>query len=88
MKTFRALLLGIAFSLLFLSCAVLSGALLSGCSFFQNHVQGGSASITGNPTTGDISGTVEIEFKDQQGNTIKRRYPRNHPAVQHLLANP
>ncbi len=88
MKNFRAFLLGLSFSLLFFSCAVLSGALLSGCSFFKDHVSGGTASITGNPSTGDITGTVEIEFKDANGNTIRRRCPRNHPAVQHLLANP
>ena len=73
---------------LLLAFALLAGALLSGCSFFKDHVQGGTASITGNPTTGDISGTVEITFKDASGKTIVRRYPRNHPAVQHLLANP
>ena len=71
-------------TLLLASAALCAGIILLGC----NHIGGGSASVTGNPTTGDITGTVEIVFKDAAGNVIKRSYPRTHPAVQHLLANP
>ena len=58
--------------------------LLVGC----NHLAGVGVSGSHNPQTGLIGGTVEITFKDSQGNTITRRYPRSHPAVQHLIANP
>lgn len=64
--------------------AIYAGILLVGC----DSLKGGKITGGHNPQTGEISGTVEIEFKDQQGNVIKRRYPRNHPAVKHLLANP
>lgn len=84
MKKIRVALLGIPTAIWFLSFTILSGALLSGCSNL------GSVGVSGghNAQTGDISGSVEITFKDANGNTIVRRYPRNHPAVQHLIANP
>jgi hypothetical protein len=57
---------------------------LAGCSNLNSvGVSGGH-----NAQTGAITGTVEITFKDSMGNTIVRRYPRSHPAVQHLIANP
>lgn len=59
-------------------------ALLLGC----DRLHSGNVSVGGNPNTGDVSGMVEIFFKDSQGNQIVRRYPRTHPAVQHLIANP
>ena len=58
--------------------------LLAGCS----HIAGIGVSGSHNSQTGASGGTVEITFKDSQGNTIVRRYPRSHPAVQHLIANP
>ena len=64
--------------------AIYAGILLVGC----DSLKGGKITVGHNPQTGEISGTVEIVFKDAAGNQIVRRYPRTHPAVQHLLANP
>lgn len=70
---------------LFRSIMVLyGGLLLAGC----ESLSGGKISGGHNPATGEISGMVEITFRDAKGNAVVRRYPRSHPAVQHLLANP
>ena len=58
--------------------------LLAGC----NHIGGTAISGSHNSSTGETSGTIEVTFKDENGNTIVRKYPVNHPAIQHLRANP